>query len=363
MDIERYKRQIIIPEFGEKAQLKLENAKVLVIGAGGLGCPALNYLAAMGIGNIGIVDDDFVSLSNLHRQILYTTNDIGFPKAEIAAKRLTAINPMVRVTAHQTQIKKQNALEIIKDYDMIFDGTDNFESRYLINDACALLQKPLIFAAVSDFEGQLAIFNQEDENGRRCNYRDLFPVPPRKGTVKNCAENGVIGVLPGIIGTMAATELIKLFTGIGKPLVNKLLHYNALTCEQYCIQINEAHNYLAPKTEHDFLNWRYETEKLMEDGCKEIDDKQMSALQAKQSTLCIDVREFHEVPPLDPKVFKQVPMSELDSFLQEDILEKNIIIVCQHGIRSMAAAEAFQEKYGSKKHIYSLKGGVVKWKR
>ncbi|RZK52372.1 MAG: molybdopterin biosynthesis protein, partial [Pedobacter sp.] len=301
-------------------------------------------------------------LSNLHRQILYTTDDLGKPKAKIAAQRLHAMNPEIKVIPHEIRINQNNILGILKDYDVVLDGSDNFESRYLINDACALLKKPLIFAAVADFEGQLAIFNVTDENGEITNYRDLFPIPPKPGEIANCADNGVIGVLPGIIGTMAASETIKLITGLGKPLINKLLHYNLLNNEQYELAIVTGSNYQIPQTAADLMAFNYNHKNLTEPVVIEIDATELNNLQQKPSTLLIDVRETHEVPTLDKDIYRQIPMSSFADFLSTDVEEQNLVLICQHGIRSVAAAEALAEKYGNTKNIYSLKGGIVKWR-
>lgn len=362
MSAERYHRQVILNGFGEEAQLKLSEARVLVIGAGGLGCPALQYLAAAGIGYLGIVDDDTISLSNLHRQVLYTDTDLGKFKTDVAAERLNKMNPQIRISTHNLRVKKDNILEILKDYDIVFDGTDNFETRYLINDVCALVKKPLLFAAVSGYEGQLAVFNVPDEKGITTNYRDLFPVSPKPGEVANCAENGILGVVPGVIGTMAATEIIKLVTGIGKPLINKILNYNLLTNEQHVLNISTGKGYQLPETTEDVLNWEGDFNCEVSSTFSEIDIDQLDVIRKQGTAVLIDVRESHEMPKLDSQVFKQVPMSTFDIYLQTDVLEKNIVILCQHGIRSIAAAEALSEKYGRTKNIYSLKGGIVKWR-
>ncbi|WP_432712975.1 ThiF family adenylyltransferase [Pedobacter sp.] len=362
LNTERYQRQLILKGFGAQAQQLVAQARVLVIGAGGLGCPALQYLAAMGIGKIGIVDDDTVALSNLHRQVLFTTADVGKLKVAVAAERLRAMNPEIEIVAHPIRIKKNNVLALLKAYDYVLDGTDNFETRYLLNDACALLNKPLIFAAVSGDEGQLAIFNVNNEKGRSTNYRDLFPVPPGAGDVPNCAENGVLGVLPGIIGTMAAAETIKLITGYGKTLVNKLLHYHLLSREQYEMNISPSTDYQLPQSEDEFLNMDYQNDCELSSGYQEIGAQELSEFQNEGSALLIDVRERHEVPVLDAAIFNKVPMSEFNRFLEEDIAEENIVFICQHGIRSVAAAEAMHEKYGDSKKIYSLKGGISKWR-
>lgn len=362
MGAARYNRQIILKGFGEEAQQKLLRAKVLVIGAGGLGCPALQYLAAAGIGHIGIIDDDAISLSNLHRQILFTTADIGKLKVEVAAKRLQEMNPQIGIIRHPIRLQKNNTLDILSRYDYILDGTDNFESRYLINDACALLNKPLIFAAVSGFEGQLAIFNVPDQLTPGTNYRDLFPVPPDKDEVPNCSENGIIGVLPGILGTMAAAETIKLIAKMGLPLTNRILNYNLLTQQQYTINITHGDGYVIPKTVDEFLNMDYQDTSEGPQGYIEIDAAELVKLQQSESTILIDVRERHEVPVLDKQIFTQVPMSEFGAFIGKEFYQKNVVLICQHGVRSVAAAEAMQEKYGDSKKIYSLKGGIIKWR-
>lgn len=350
MENGRYHRQIILNGFGKAAQAKLSEAKVLVIGAGGLGCPALQYLAAAGIGYLGIIDGDYIELSNLHRQILYSTAEIGMQKSVVAAKKLKELNPEIEIVAHPFDIDKQNVLEIISEYDIVLDGSDNFKTRYLVNDATAQLKKPLIFAAVSGFEGQLAIFNVPDKNNIATNYRDLFPIPPSVGEIPNCEENGVLGILPGIIGTMAAAECIKLVARIGKPLTNTLLHYNLLTNEQYPIEI-------LPGADYTFDDLNATQPNLMEIGAEELDQ-----FIANPSAILIDVREVNEVPQLNSKLYQKIPMSGFDTYLTTEIEQKNIILICQHGIRSVAAAEALLDKYGNTKNIYSLKGGIIKWR-
>ena len=258
---ERYQRQMLLKEIGEAGQQKLLQSKVLVIGAGGLGCPALQYLAAAGIGTIGIADDDVVSLTNLHRQILYTTNDIGLSKAERAAAVLQSLNPDIKIIPYNFRLTNQNALNIIDGYDIIVDGTDNLSSRYMINDACVLLNRPLVYAAISRFEGQVAIFNYNlDKNEKSVNYRDLFPNQPAEDEVINCAVAGVLGVLTGIIGSMQATETIKLITGIGLPLANRLLTYNAMTNQLYEIALTASDNSASfiPKDKIAFENFDYD---------------------------------------------------------------------------------------------------------
>jgi adenylyltransferase/sulfurtransferase len=220
----RYSRHFLLPEVGEEGQRKLLDAKVLLIGAGGLGSPAALYLAAAGVGTLGVVDDDVVDDSNLQRQVLHSTDRIGLPKVESARQAIVALNPDVTVVAHETRLWKENVLDIFRDYDVVLDGTDNFASRYLINDACVLLDKPNVHGSIFRFEGQASVFHA----GRGPCYRCLFPDPPPPDLAPNCAEAGVLGVLPGVIGLLQATEVIKLILGIGDPLIGRLLTYDAL---------------------------------------------------------------------------------------------------------------------------------------
>jgi adenylyltransferase/sulfurtransferase len=234
--LRKYMRQVMLKGFGIECQEKLLSSSVLVVGAGGLGCPALQYLAASGIGKIGIVDFDKVEVSNLHRQILFSENDLGKPKAIIAGEKITALNNDLSVEVHDIILDEKNGADIISGYDVVIDGTDNFQSRYAINDACVLLDKPFVYGAVFRYEGQLAIFNFLNR-GSKTTYRDLFPDPPRPNEIPDCSEAGVIGVLPGIIGTMQAAEAIKIISGIGEVLANRLLTYNMLTNSFYEVEI------------------------------------------------------------------------------------------------------------------------------
>lgn len=227
-EIQRYSRQTILPGFNQSGQEKLKAAKVLVIGAGGLGCPVLQYLTAAGVGRIGIVDGDVVDVTNLHRQILYNENDLGKNKAIQAAEKLALINPFVKTDVYAEYLSNDNTLEIIATYDVVLDGTDNFPTRYLINDACVILDKPNVFASINQFNAQVSIFNVTQNGKRGVNYRDLYPTPPRAEDSPSCAEVGVLGVLPSIAGSVQALEAIKLITQLGEPLINKLWMYDAL---------------------------------------------------------------------------------------------------------------------------------------
>jgi adenylyltransferase/sulfurtransferase len=355
----RYQRQIILPEIGEAGQQKIAAAKVLVIGTGGLGCPALQYLAAAGIGAIGIVDDDIVSISNLHRQILFETNDVGLQKAAVASVKLSKLNPEISIKPFAVRITTDNAFSLIDDYDIVLDCTDNFASRYLINDACVLLKKPLVFGAISKFDGQVAIFNIKDnETEYPINYRDLFPQPPKADEIKNCAEAGVLGVLPGTIGTLMANETIKIITGIGIRLINKMLLLNLLNYQSNIFNIihNSAAALLIPKNKDEFIKTDYAY------LCGErkdfiIDKKQMKALIAKENILIVDVRELGEKPDITGFHTMQVPLSILaDNFDKFD--RETLILFCQSGARSLEAAMLLFDKFGTSKQIYSLQNGV-----
>lgn len=356
---QRYQRQAILPGFGDAGQFKLLAGSVLVIGAGGLGCPVLQYLAAAGVGSIGIVDHDVVSLSNLHRQVLYRMDDIGKPKAPIAAERLRALNPELNYHVYQEYITPSNIIHIIKDFDVVVDGTDNFATRYLINDACVLLNKPLVFGAISRFEGQVTVFNVPSGREGDCiHYRDLFPHPPQDGEVSNCAESGVLGVLPGIIGTFMANEVIKLLAGLGKTLSGSLLTYNALTNDtmQWQLQKREDSDALVPPTVAALHKKDYAWECGVPSTDLEIDSASFEEMLKEKNMALIDVRERHETPLLKRWKHSQIPLSELMKNANE-FEAQHIVFICQSGKRSITAANWAKQKYNDKK-FYSLKGGV-----
>lgn len=357
---ERYERQIALPQLGEAGQKKLFFAKVLIIGIGGLGCPALQYLAGAGVGTIGIMDDDSVSLNNLHRQPLYGHDDIGLSKADVAAKKIAAVNSITTINTYKTRLTNAHALRLFPLYDMVLDCTDNFATRYLINDACALLKKTLVFGAINRFEGQAGIFNHwQEENDQPSNYRDLFPLPPGDGEVMNCAEAGVLGVLPGMIGTMMANETIKLITGIGQPLINKILLLNLLNYQQVIIDIphGEAGMLNLPSDEAAFLHKDY-IAACNPPSVFSIGRERLFELLEDAQTLLVDVRELHETPAVTQLPLIQVPLSSLQQNF--DKFEKDtIILFCQSGKRSLQAAAILTEKFGNKKKIFSLQNGVT----
>ncbi|MCP9750501.1 HesA/MoeB/ThiF family protein [Ferruginibacter sp. HRS2-29] len=357
---ERYERQIALPQLGEAGQKKLFSAKVLVVGAGGLGCPALQYLAGAGVGMLGIMDDDIISLNNLHRQLLYSSEEIGLSKATIASKKIEALNPATTIHTYNTRLTNAQALKLFPLYDLVLDCTDNFATRYLINDACALLKKTLVFGAINRFEGQVAVFNHnQEENIRPSNYRDLFPVPPSDNEVMNCAEAGVLGVLPGVVGTMMATETIKLITGIGEPLINKILLLNLLNYQQSIINIPHSTQGAAnlPPDEQAFLHKDY-VAACNPPSVFNIGRERLFELLEDPQTLLVDVRELHETPVVAQLPLIQIPLSVLHQNF--DLFEKEtIILFCQSGKRSLQAAALLTEKFGSKKKIFSLQNGVT----
>lgn len=363
--LERYQRQMLLSELGEAGQQKLLHAKVLVIGAGGLGCPVLQYLAAAGIGTIGIVDDDAVSLTNLHRQPLYTVKDIGLSKTELAASGLRKLNPDIDIITYNQRLTVANALDILESFDIIVDGTDNFSTRYLINDACVLLDKPLVYGAISQFEGQVTVFNvHPDSSVQAVNYRDLFPVPPKEDEVLNCAQAGVLGVLPGIIGTMMANETIKLVTGMGDVLANRLFTYNALTNQvyQWTLTPGTETASLIPADREAFQKMDYVWLCSSGIGVQEIDADEFNQLRENNIIDIIDVRELDELPEVNEFYHFSIPLSKIGESMPA-IEAETVVVFCQSGVRSKKAAALLTGIFGDAKKIYSLKGGIVNWKK
>lgn len=361
---ERYQRQVTLRELGAEGQQKLLQAKVVVVGAGGLGCPALLYLAAAGVGTIGIVDNDIVSITNLHRQVIYTTRDLGDSKAAVAARRLQELNPEIQVRTHQCLLSNKNALSLLKEYDLVVDATDNMVSRYIISDACLLLKKPFVYGGISRFEGQVAVLNCGTTTEPPVTFRDLFPQPPSPESIANCVQTGVLGVLPGMIGTMQATEVLKLLTGIGQPLIHRLFTYDALTNNSYTFQLIPRKEAVSgqPQNPTAFEQTDYESFcDLPNSTAEEISSTTFQSLLKEPGVLIIDVREAGELPEVNEFEHLKVPLSGLRANMPY-IANGIILLFCQTGKRSRIAAEILQYNYGQSRKIYSLKGGILNWK-
>ncbi len=360
-ELERYSRHLIIPEFNIEGQRKLKAAKVLVVGSGGLGSPLLLYLAAAGVGTIGIVDFDVVDESNLQRQVLFGVESVGQPKVEAAKKRIEALNPHIQVNIYNTHLNSENALDIIKDYDVVADGTDNFPTRYLVNDACCILGKTNVYASIFRFDGQVSVFNYKKKNGELGpNYRDLFPEPPPPGLVPSCAEGGVIGVLPGIIGSLQANEVIKVITGVGEPLVGRLFLFDALRFETRVLKIAKNPD-LEPITELidyvQFCGMPDEEAAAVVKPVKEISVQDFQKLlDEKADFQLIDVREPHEydIVALDGELIPLGDILQNSNKIQKD---KQVIIHCRSGARSATAIRELEANFGFE-NLYNLKGGV-----
>jgi molybdopterin/thiamine biosynthesis adenylyltransferase/rhodanese-related sulfurtransferase len=361
---ERYHRQLILKGFGTEAQQRLNDARVLVIGAGGLGCPIMQYLTAAGVGHIGIADHDRVSLSNLHRQVLFGDEDIGRLKVEVIREKMNTLNPEINIKIWPEAWTQQHCLDHFPSYDIVVDATDNFATRYLINDACVLLEKPLVFGAVSQYDGQVAVFNQRNADGSRSvQYRDLFPVPPQAGEVLNCAEGGVLGVLPGIIGSLQAMEVIKLITGIGESLADRLLTYDALhqQVRNFGLSKHPDSAAMTPSTPEEYLSFNYARAcgiDIPDQKETEPDDWRQNHL----SDLLVDIRESHEQPRLAELcatlgvTLLEIPMSKLADQTGQ-LSGQRVTIICQSGKRSLAAIRML-EQLDETIIARSLKGGV-----
>jgi molybdopterin/thiamine biosynthesis adenylyltransferase/rhodanese-related sulfurtransferase len=359
----RYSRHILLDKVGLEGQEKLKAAKVLVIGAGGLGCPVLQYLTAAGVGTIGIIDFDRVDATNLQRQILYTVGDIGQNKAITAKNRLTQLNPHVNFRVYPEKLTTKNALELFLKYDIVVDGTDNFSTRYLVNDACVITNKPLVYGAIFKFEGQVSVFNYK--NGPT--YRCLFPEPPKAGSVPNCSDVGVIGVLPGLIGTQQANEVIKLILEIGAPLSGKLLTYDSLNNSFLTLKVtrSEEETQKVLSNSDDFENIDYDLfcGISMENDIKEITQKDLkSMLDGSEDFQIVDVRGEWEQPRIDISTSLNgqlliAPLNDLGSYVDQISKNKKVIVVCQHGIRSVAAIEHLESEYDFK-NLINLENGI-----
>jgi molybdopterin/thiamine biosynthesis adenylyltransferase/rhodanese-related sulfurtransferase len=357
-EIARYQRHLALAGFGAAAQERLRASSVLVVGAGGLGCPALLYLAAAGVGRITIVDPDAVELSNLQRQVLYGQEDQGLSKVEVASRRLRELNPLVRVDPRRVRLQRSNALDLVGASDLVIDGSDNFPTRYLVNDACVLEGRPFVYGALQGYEGHLSVFNWKDGPTYRC----LFPEPPVPGSVPNCAEAGVLGAVAGFIGTAQAIEAIKVLSGVGEPLSGRLLVWNALTMDSYTVALKRdpagrritalppdgyAETCAAPVTQDEI--GRDELRQLIASG---------GPLQM------LDVREDWErvMGSIEPSV--HVPLWQLEGGTAADIaaLDPQIqtVVYCAVGVRSLRGSQILRERHGFRSAT-SLRGGMNAW--
>ena len=363
-EIGRYSRHLIMPEVGMEGQLKLKNAKVLLIGTGGLGAPVAMYLAAAGVGKLGIVDFDTVDVSNLQRQVIHGTKDVGKKKVDSAEETMKDINPFIEIVKYEEPLTSANALEILKDYDIIADGTDNFPTRFLVNDACVLLGKPNVYASIFRFEGQATVFCKDEGPCYRC----LYPEPPPPGLVPSCAEGGVLGILPGVVGLIQATEVIKLILGEGQPLQGRLMLYDALAmkfrelkirrnpeCQGKCSVVKELIDY------QQFCGVPHEEAPLP----APVSSTDITAVEVKQlidagaNFTLIDVREVHEYQICKIDKAQLIPLGELPRRLHELDKEADLVIHCKMGGRSAKACDLLRASGFTK--VRNMTGGILAW--
>ncbi|MBT1686988.1 molybdopterin-synthase adenylyltransferase MoeB [Dawidia soli] len=370
-EIKRYGRHLVLEEFGMNGQQRLKQARVLVVGAGGLGSPSLLYLAAAGVGTLGIVDFDTVDLSNLQRQILFTTADIGRNKAVAAAGRLQQLNPTITLRTHTARITAANAPELVAAYDVVLDGTDNFPTRYLLNDACVLLDKPLVYGSILRFEGQVAVFNFRYADGRySANYRDLFPVPPDPASVPNCEQAGVLGVLPGMIGSMQANEVIKILTGVGEPLADRLLLLDSTTMRQQVIRIKPqgGRDSIKQLLDYDeFCGISADKSKSLNVNNQDYTMKEVTVQELKEMMdsgadfQLIDVREPHEFDICNLQG-ELIPQADVPHSVDRISKDKKVVIHCRSGARSGNMVQWLEKNHGFT-NLYNLQGGILAWAR
>lgn len=367
-EFKRYNRHLVLQEFGLASQLKLKEANVLVVGAGGLGSPALLYLTAAGVGNLGIADFDTIDISNLQRQILFTSTDVGKNKATTAVEHLRKLNPHIQLKSYTDRVTSKNALALIQDYDIVLDGTDNLSTRYLLNDACVLLNKPLVYGSILKFEGQLAVLNLRMSDGSySSNYRDLFPIPPVPTAVQSCEQAGVLGVVPGIIGTLQANEVIKIITGKGEPLANKLLLFESDTLQQTIITIANRNTRSAIKHLIDSDEFCGSPLKKIESlntnqlhTMKEVTVQELKQLiDSKADFQLIDVREPHEfdICNLNGEL---IPQGDIPASVDKISKDKQVVIHCRSGARSGNMVQWLEKNHGFT-NLYNLKGGILGW--
>ncbi len=363
-EIRRYSRHLILPEFGMEGQRKLKQGSVLLIGTGGLGSPLALYLAAAGVGHIGLVDFDIVDESNLQRQIIHGTSTLGIRKTESAKMRLRDLNPHIDIATYETHISSENAFDLIRPYDVIVDGTDNFPTRYLTNDACVMLGKPNVYGSIFRFEGQATVFSPK--HGGPC-YRCLYPEPPPPGLVPSCAEGGVLGVLPGVIGTIQATEAIKLLTGIGEPLIGRLLLYDALALRFRELKLRR--NPDCPvcgdhPTVTELIDYQQfcgiSPEESYRDSTIEITPREAAEwLQSDHPPFLLDVREANEWEICHLPGAVRISVNELAERMNELDSAVEMLVYCRSGVRSARAVDLLRQA-GFRK-VKNLAGGILRW--
>ncbi|MEX2282665.1 MAG: molybdopterin-synthase adenylyltransferase MoeB [Gemmatimonadota bacterium] len=362
-EVHRYSRHLLLPEVGVEGQQKLKAASVLLVGAGGLGSPIALYLAAAGVGHLGIVDFDVVDESNLQRQVLHGTRDVGRPKLDSARARIADVNPHVDVTTYETRLTSSNALQILRGYDIVIDGTDNFATRYLTNDACVLLGIPNVYGSIFRFEGQVSVFATRTGPCYRC----LFRQPPPPGLVPSCAEGGVLGVLPGTIGTLQATEAIKLLLGIGQPLIGRLLLYDALSLRFRTVNLRKDPNCPACGTHEireliDYDQFCGVTTEAPGDEIPEIAPAELAVRLERGDDLdLIDVRELNEWQIARIDAARLVPLATLPTAFSSIDPERDVIVHCKSGGRSANAVR--QLRAAGFRRVWNLTGGIERWNR
>jgi sulfur-carrier protein adenylyltransferase/sulfurtransferase len=351
-ELKRYDRHIKLNEIGVSGQEKLKNSKILIVGAGGLGCPVLLYLAAAGVGTIGIIDHDVVDFSNLQRQILFTQEDIGKQKVDVVENRLLALNDSVIIETYAEAISNKNALNIIEKYNVVIDGTDNFETRYLVNDACIIKNKPLVFGSIFKFEGQITVFNYNNGPSYRC----LYPEPPKEGEVPNCSDIGVLGVLPGIIGTQMANEALKIVLGIGKVLSGTLKIVNLLSNLNLDLKISKNEKNFEISELNDSYNFSCVMNKELKNTIEVEELKEW--IDNKKDILILDVREQYELGIAKLPNILNIPLGTIPSNLNK-IKNTTIITLCHHGIRSKSAQDYLLSNGFT--NVINLEGGIHEW--
>lgn len=361
-EIQRFSRHLILPEVGMEGQIKLKDAKVLLVGTGGLGAPMGLYLAAAGIGTIGLVDFDVVDASNLQRQIIHGTKDIGRKKIDSAADRMLDINPNLKIVKHEVALTSENAREIVEQYDLVADGTDNFPTRYLVNDVCVLTGKPNVYGSIFRFEGQSSVFATEDGPCYRC----LYPEPPPPGLVPSCAEGGVLGILPGVVGLIQATEVVKIILGIGQTLKGRLMLYDALNMKFRELKLRRNPDCPAGKCSviKELIDYKQfcgivdaPPEPAVAGELEPTEVKQM--IDSGEDFILVDVREPHEYQIASISKATLIPLGQLPNRLSELPKDANIVCHCKSGVRSAKAVDLL--KQSGYIRVRNMKGGILAW--